>query len=446
MYGIAFVIAGWWYLRNWSLYGDPLAWREWQALTGAGRVPPTLGDFVGDLIGLFGTFWIDFSLRVDRVWWPVFGALGLAAVAGLVRRAIRRDWPLDGAKLLIALSVWALLLASAVRYSLNIYNIHGRLLYPALAAIGVRAGVGDFGLAALARAGRSGWRRSRWLSPSFHRSESFNRPTPARLFRRCPTDVTAISAAQFGEVELIGYRAPAERIESGDRLDVETYWRRTRLADPADQTSLRAVVTLPTIESGAGLGRGEAALGNDVYPSWAWPLNEIVVTRVSLAAKAEASAVGEVRLGVRGESAALMPSERGETIGLGRVVVQHPQACGAMSPADITFGGAIKLSGYRVEADAVVLCWQSIKPVAMDYTVFVHVTDDRGQMLTADAPPRGGTYPTSAWLAGDEIEDRHALPIKAATIKQVTVGLYRLDTGERLTIDGTTETEVQLMK
>ncbi len=98
IYGVAFAIAGWWYIRNWSLYGDPLAWREWQALTGAGRVSPTLSDFIGDMIGLFGTFWIDFSLRVDRTWWPVFGVIVLVALIGLVRRAIKREWPLDWAE------------------------------------------------------------------------------------------------------------------------------------------------------------------------------------------------------------------------------------------------------------------------------------------------------------------------------------------------------------
>jgi hypothetical protein len=454
MYGAAFAIAGWWYLRNGSLYGDLLAWREWQALTGAGRVPPTLGDFVGDLLGLFGTFWIDFSLRVDRVWWPAFGAISLAALSGLVRRAIKHDWPLEGDKLLIALSVWALLLASAARYSLNIYNIHGRLLYPALAAVGCALALGvsawsgprgraiAIGLAAIPLA-------FTLVSPFAIIQPAYARPIVSAL----PDGVKAISA-QFGEVELIGYRAAADRIKSGERLAVETYWRRTRLAEPADQTALHARVTVPMIELGAWLGRGEVALGNDVYPSWAWPLNEMVVTRQSVVVEADASAVGEVQLGVRGETAALIPSARGATIGLGRVIVQQPQACGAMAPAAITFGGAIKLSGYRVEQSTgrgvparVVLCWQSLKPVAIDYTVFVHVTDARGEAFTSDAPPRGGTYPTSAWQPGDEIEDGHPLAaVIDLIVKRVAVGLYRLDTGERLMIDGGAETEVPLIK
>ena len=67
IYGLALLLAGWWYWRNFTLYGDPLMWREWQVLTGTGRMPPTPIDFLRDMICFFGLFWADFSVRVDRV-------------------------------------------------------------------------------------------------------------------------------------------------------------------------------------------------------------------------------------------------------------------------------------------------------------------------------------------------------------------------------------------
>ncbi len=450
IYGLALVIAGWWYVRNWQLYGDALAWREWQALTGAGRVPPTIGDFLRDMIGLFGTFWSDFALRVDRTVWPVFGVIVLAALIGLGRRALKREWPLDWPKLLIALSVFALLLASAVRYSFNIYDIHGRLLYPSLAAIGV-----------LLALGLSKWPRAiaftlgaiplvfTLVSPLMIIQPAYARPIVSAL----PDGVTK-TAAQFGDVKLIGYRVPSDRVKSGKLIEIVTYWQRTRVAEPTDQTTLHAILTVPVIEFGAWLGRDEMVLGTDAYPSWAWALNQIVATRQILFIESDASAVGEIQLSVRGDSAALIPSERGETIGLGRVIVSAPRPCEAMSPIDVSFGGAIKLIGYRIVPSAavgeparVVLCWKSIKPVSVDYTVFVHVVDARGDAFTADAQPRGGTYPTSVWQPGDEIEDGHPLPaVIDLVVKQATIGWYRLDTGERLTIDGTHETELILQK
>jgi hypothetical protein len=120
-----------------------------------------------------------------------------------------------------------------------------------------------------------------------------------------------------------------------------------------------------------------------------------------------------------------------------------------MSALDVPFGGAIKLTGYRVEQSTavgvparVMLCWQSIKALPVDYTVFVHVIDVHGDTFTADAPPRGGTYPTSAWQPGDVVEDGHPLPAAVdLVIGRASVGLYRPDTGERLSIDGSIETE-----
>lgn len=438
MYGAAFLIAGWFYLRNWSLYGDPLAWREWQALTGAGRVPPTVGDFIGDMIGLFGTFWIDFSLRVDRVWWPVFGGLVLAALLGLGRRAIRREWPLDGAPLLIALSVFALLLASAVRYAFNIYDIHGRLLYPALAAIGMTLALG-----------LSAWKRRALtmglsaiplvftiVSPSAIIQPAYARPIVSAL-----PDDAAPTSVQFGDVALIGYAVKPDQVRAGESINVVTYWRRMQPA--TDRAGLYVEVALLALNSGELLGRGEALLGSGAYPSWAWQSTDLVATETRFPTEASASAVGDLWLSVRDE-AALIPSEQGETIGLGRVIVRGALACQPpLTVGHVTFGGSIKLIGYRATDTAVVLCWEALKPVDIDYTVFVHGLDDAGATLSADGQPRNGAYPTSVWLAGEQIMDTHVL---TAPARQLSIGLYRLETGERLMIDGTQETELELIK
>ena len=115
----------------------------------------------------------------------------------------------------------------------------------------------------------------------------------------------------------------------------------------------------------------------------------------------------------------------------------------------MTYGGSLKLTGYRLEQSTVVgvparvvLCWAALKPTRVDYTVFVHVTAATGDAFTSDAQPRGGTYPTSAWVVGEQIEDGHPLPAVAGlVIQRVSVGLYRLDTGERLAMDGSNDTE-----
>jgi hypothetical protein len=87
---------------------------------------------------------------------------------------------------------------------------------------------------------------------------------------------------------------------------------------------------------------------------------------------------------------------------------------------------------------AFTLYWEGTGPHAhlVDYNVFVHLIDAAGQLVaTADGPPRGGSYPTGAWLPGDIVPDerRLALPSELPSGSyELRVGLYRPETGERL--------------
>ena len=434
IYGLALLFAGWWYWRNFALYGDPLMWREWQVLTGTGRVPPTPLDFLRDMIGFFGLFWVDFSLRVDRVLWPLFGLIVIAASAGLIRRAVRRQWPaLNWPGLLVGLVWLVLLIATAVRYSFNIYDIHGRLLYPALATIGVVLALG-----------LSGWPKPKWamgitlailmsiviLAPFVIIQPAYARPIVAAL----PGDAIRTSA-QFGPVELIGYQVNNDRVKAGEPIEIVTYWRKGAAAAGASSGVIALIAP-----DGQIIGRSEMPLGSDAYPAEVWQNGEIIATRFRVPTHSERPAIARVQLNVGDQSA---------SSDLGRVAVSPDRPCESDRAADITFGTAIKLIGYRIEEGAtprVVLCWQALKPTPTDYTVFVHVPDSTG-MLNGDAQPVGGNYPTSAWLPGEAIEDEHSLPAAGdLKIPRASIGLYRLDTGERLPIDGTNATEFELTK
>ena len=353
------------------------------------------------------------------------------ALAGLIRRALKRQWPaLDWAGLLVGLVWLGLLLAAAVRYSFSIYDIHGRLLYPGLAIIG-----------ALLVLGLSGWPRSKVvitiglvipiglavIAPLAIIQPAYARPIVSAL-----PDRTIKSSAQFNGVELIGYQVKRERVKSDEPIDVVTYWRKTAAAG----SSTGAVTLLSP--GGQIAGRSEMLLGTDAYPVAVWQPAEIVATDFRVPAQVERPTVATVQLTVGDRS-----------VDLGRVVVFVDRPCGIDRVADVTFGGSIKLTGYRIEdgaAPQVVLCWQAIQSTPVDYTVFVHVAHG-SDTISGDAQPVSGNYPTSVWQPGDVIEDVH--PLAAGSdlkIPHASVGLYRLDTGERLTIDGTTSTEFELTK
>lgn len=128
--GPAILLAGWWYLRNWRLYGDPLAWEMWEANILLRVIPAGPSQILSELGGLERSFWglfgwlnlpypasVYLALRVVAV----FVALGLllhvarAARAGYALRADRHASTAPHASLApyAFLLLWLLVLTSS---------------------------------------------------------------------------------------------------------------------------------------------------------------------------------------------------------------------------------------------------------------------------------------------------------------------------------------------
>jgi len=106
------------------------------------------------------------------------------------------------------------------------------------------------------------------------------------------------------------------------------------------------------------------------------------------------------------------------------------------------FGNAIDLLGYTLESDNAIrltLYWQSYQTVDRDYTVFVHLENERGELvLAADTQPHQGDYPTSIWSTGERVDDLHVIQLQddlPAGIYQVNAGWYLLESGQRLMLE-----------
>jgi hypothetical protein len=81
------------------------------------------------------------------------------------------------------------------------------------------------------------------------------------------------------------------------------------------------------------------------------------------------------------------------------------------------------------------LTWRADMQLAHDYILFVHILDQQGHAVAQrDAPLRAGDYPTSHWRPGELVVDRADLPLPPlpAGKYRVELGIYRLETGERL--------------
>ncbi len=82
--------------------------------------------------------------------------------------------------------------------------------------------------------------------------------------------------------------------------------------------------------------------------------------------------------------------------------------------------------------------WQTLTPMDRDYTVFVHLLDQGGQIWAqSDGQPDQGFYPTSFWDVGETVLDRHDIMVDASIPSaqyRLVAGMYVLSTGERLPV------------
>jgi hypothetical protein len=116
----------------------------------------------------------------------------------------------------------------------------------------------------------------------------------------------------------------------------------------------------------------------------------------------------------------------------------------------VDFDHQLSLEGYDLSWQGVgnpgqekrelglVLYWQALSPLPYDYTAFVHLRDDAGHNVAqADHQPLAPVYPPTLWPVGEIIRERSilTLPEEVPTgTYSLWVGLYRLDTLERLPV------------
>jgi hypothetical protein len=123
-------------------------------------------------------------------------------------------------------------------------------------------------------------------------------------------------------------------------------------------------------------------------------------------------------------------------------------------PFDVDFDGQIRLLGYRFERGAegvrpgepllITLYWQQLQPVDVDYSVFLHLIDTRGEVWGERDIPIGLVsyqyYPTSEWRDARIFQEEYMIEIDRHTpvplAADLWVGVYNRETMVLLPIDG----------
>jgi hypothetical protein len=236
---------------------------------------------------------------------------------------------------------------------------------------------------------------------------------------------------------LAGYTIPGGPVQAGEPLFLEMIWQASA-ATLADQQMV--------IELVDGQGRVVHTINAPLVeglPTSAWQAGDI--WRSTQAHRLPATIAG-------GDYGVILRLDQDRPLMLGVISVTAPDH--VLTPPDIAFpaeidfvnvdsGAVAQLVGYDViqaavpgEILPVALSWRSLSETPVSYKVFVQLLDEEGRLVTgSDAIPAGWTRPTTGWIAGEYIIDRHELRLPADLTPgsyQLLVGLYDAVSGERL--------------
>ncbi len=474
MAAIVLVVAGWWYWRNWTLYGDPTGISRMLDLAGRRHEPFTLARLWAEFQGLRISYWAQFGalnilvsdwiytvLDVLTALGLLGGLLGLAACwlkAGsaafksfLSKRCLAEPFGLG------LLLIWiGLVLISLLRWTTQTYATQGRLMFVAIAGISTVLAMGLLTWSpprlrsAVTGAVGGGLLALAALVPFVFIAPAYA-PPPLLTRADLPADMQTVNWDIDGKMRLVGYRLALEppndtppTVRPAESLPITIYWQ--ALAPMEEDYSVFVHL----------LGRERAVVGQvNTYPGLgAWPTSKLQVGdivadtyHVPVAADAQAPTLLRVHAGLYRYSEPGRPALPAATaegtpvepwLTTVRLIPWVWPPADPTHPTAVRFGDNIFLAGYDLETDGdartLTLYWQPDARPAADYTVFVQLWTGEQQVAGFDSQPVYGYYPTNWWTAGETIVDQHSLALDPASPAggQLRVGLYALDTGARL--------------
>jgi hypothetical protein len=247
--------------------------------------------------------------------------------------------------------------------------------------------------------------------------------------------------ADFDEaLALVGFGLSPEDPRPGDEIEITLYWQALEEAGVGYTAFLHLLGP-----DGTGVaGIDEPVLGG-LYQPILWPREATFADRHRLTLPADLLP-GRYRLDLGlyppGQPDQALPVAGGDRLPLVTLAPGVSAPPPPITRADVDFGGEMRLQGYDLNCDpqsrscSVQLHWQTLEAMDRDYTVFLHLVDDEGAIVVQDdAPPGDLFFPTSTWLPGTVVPDRHTLSVPEDALSSdyyLLVGLYYRPSGERL--------------
>ena len=227
------VIAGWWFVRNQILYGDPLGWRLVLAANALREAPLTLADIQWLIWGLYRSFWYRWiGIELELAFYAVLAIPCLLALVGLLALFWRRERLSPGSPLILSvLGVYFLMVSgSLIPWTATVLGTdQARLLYPALPAIVIFMFLGWAQLVPrrwgnhLAYGVGGAMFLFAIVAPLRYTMPTY--APPPILTREDLADVQNPVDINFGDkIKLVGYELNGEEWRPGEDLLVTMYW------------------------------------------------------------------------------------------------------------------------------------------------------------------------------------------------------------------------------
>ncbi len=240
VYGMAAVLAGWWFVRNQVLYGDPLGWnlflssqRPMVRLT-----PYGWNAFIDFIQQLQRTFWGAFGYMhiivpswIYNTFWIVVGLACLGLLGVLIRRRRSISQRSAGSMMwLILLAALVFWFASFVRFSIATVGAgHARYLFPVSATMSIMIVVG------LSQLVPDRWKRvpglvlgSGLLIYAVLCPFVFLQPLYPALHVADVIELHSMTLVNtdFGNaLRLVGYQIDRSTVQAGTDIELNLYWQ-----------------------------------------------------------------------------------------------------------------------------------------------------------------------------------------------------------------------------
>lgn len=218
----ALLIAGWWYVRGWVLFKDPLGTDPHQQMSWGFQELQSIAAVIGRLDVITQTLWVNFGWgEVRPRAWAYLLPIGIAILAliGVIRARLRLD-----VRLILSIALLMAGFAALIRWMQMADLITGRLYLPYAGALVflIVAGLEKLRLGPIPRLIAHGTSIGLALSlvplmliPAFG---------PPNLMDSPPDDLQH-EVINFGVARFIGYSVSQDTIAQGDRLTVKLCWQ-----------------------------------------------------------------------------------------------------------------------------------------------------------------------------------------------------------------------------